>query len=617
MINSLKTPSGCRATVVTFALSCLSSEPTVSLPDMVDPLLSLAFSVHDNPGIYALLVGSGISRSAGIPTGYEVILELIHRIAALKKASIPRDELESWYLEQFGTDPTYGTLLEALARSQAERSRLLRSFFEPNDEEREEGKKVPTPAHHAIAELVAGGFVRIIVTTNFDRLLEQALEIHGIIPTVVGSADAMHGALPLAHSQCTVLKVHGDYLDARIRNTPAELASYPKELDRLLDQILDEYGLIVCGWSGDWDPALRAAIERAPNRRFTTYWAARGEPSEAASQLIQLRGAHRLTIEGADNFFRTLAENVASLAELAKPHPLSAAVAVQSLKRYLPDPLHRIRLHDLILDETGRVIHSISPEMMPLSGVQDVKAEIPRRVRQYEAVTGTLLEMLVAGVYHGHGGSDTLWAECLRRVGREALVVRNGNTALVHLRSYPALLLLYGGGLAAVAAGEYGTLATLLTGIRRPDVNLDYKEKPLILTLTTHDVIEKETGRLLREQPREYTPVSNHLNEALLETLKPYVGDQERYEAVFDRFEYLLSLVYTDEVKRWYAAMSGGPIGRFGWRRGEAIAMVDQEIQRDGAKWPPLTGGLFEGSLDRLKDAQAQLAARLDKLHWY
>jgi hypothetical protein len=34
-----------------------------------DPLTQLAFSIYENKGVYALLVGSGLSRAAEIPTG--------------------------------------------------------------------------------------------------------------------------------------------------------------------------------------------------------------------------------------------------------------------------------------------------------------------------------------------------------------------------------------------------------------------------------------------------------------------------------------------------------------------------------------------------------------------
>jgi hypothetical protein len=37
-----------------------------------DPLTQLAFSVFENKGVYAVLVGSGLSRAAEIPTGWEI-----------------------------------------------------------------------------------------------------------------------------------------------------------------------------------------------------------------------------------------------------------------------------------------------------------------------------------------------------------------------------------------------------------------------------------------------------------------------------------------------------------------------------------------------------------------
>jgi NAD-dependent SIR2 family protein deacetylase len=86
---------------------------------------------------------------------------------------------------------------------------LLRGFFEPTEEDRQEKRKLPTSAHRAIAELVAKGYFRVLVTTNFDRLLESALTDIGIQPVVIATADAAKGALPLAHSRCTIIKVNG------------------------------------------------------------------------------------------------------------------------------------------------------------------------------------------------------------------------------------------------------------------------------------------------------------------------------------------------------------------------------------------------------------------------
>ena len=47
---------------------------------MIEPLHSLAFSIQANPGVYVVLVGSGVSRAAKIPTGWEVARTRIHHL---------------------------------------------------------------------------------------------------------------------------------------------------------------------------------------------------------------------------------------------------------------------------------------------------------------------------------------------------------------------------------------------------------------------------------------------------------------------------------------------------------------------------------------------------------
>jgi hypothetical protein len=151
-----------------------------------DPLIALASSLHAAPGTFALLLGSGISRAAQVPTGWDVVVALAKRVAVLEGAQEPEDPL-AWYRERFGDAPDYSALLAQLAPTPAERRNLLEGFFEPTADEREQGIKTPTRAHRAISELVAGGYVRVIVTTNFDRLLEVALVEAGVQPIVITS----------------------------------------------------------------------------------------------------------------------------------------------------------------------------------------------------------------------------------------------------------------------------------------------------------------------------------------------------------------------------------------------------------------------------------------------
>jgi hypothetical protein len=270
------------------------------------PFEALALSLHHSPGVQAILVGSGLSRAAGIPTGWEITVDLIKQLAALDHVK-EHDDWTQWYREKYDKEPSYSEIIAEMASTSAERRAVLHRYI---DAPEGEDVRKPTKAHHAIARLVASGAVRVVVTTNFDRLIENALREAGVEPTVIANADAIAGATPLIHSNCTVIKVHGDYLDARIKNTDAELEDYSPTMNALLDQVFDNFGLLIVGWSGEWDTALRSAILRAPSRRYPVYWAARGNVSGLAQDLLDQRGGRSFPITDADAFFEKLVKRL-------------------------------------------------------------------------------------------------------------------------------------------------------------------------------------------------------------------------------------------------------------------------------------------------------------------
>lgn len=488
----------------------------------MDPTLPLAFSVRSGPGVYAVLLGSGVSRAAGIPTGWEVTLDLIAKLAAASGASAEaKADPAGWFRGAYEEEPDYSRVVDHLAATPADRQRLLKEYFEPTEEERQEGKKTPTTAHRAVARLAAKGYVKVIVTTNFDRLMEQALEAEGVNPTVVSSPDAAAGAPPLQHADCTLLKVHGDYLDARIKNTPAELASYDPRMDVLLDRVFSDYGLVVCGWSADYDLALREAFKRSRTRRYGTYWVHLGEyPGEAARDLISFAGGQPVKTSGADAFFVDLLEKVESLEEYDGPHPLTAPLAVATVKRYLAEDRHRIRLEDLIRGETERLYAELfTPELYPPNTDTDMtEAGFSKRVEGYRRRTDVLLAVMIAGSYHDDG-ERTVWSDALERLANPP-EPNSGYKPLAQMQQYPALLLLYGGGIAAMAGERHCTLGNLLY---QPRVRYLSDEHPLALRFGTPAFYE--AGRWMNEylqadipparRTRYYFPMSEHLHATL------------------------------------------------------------------------------------------------------
>lgn len=544
---------------------------------MIDPIHSLAFSIQSNRGVYALLLGSGISRAAGIPTGWEITLDLVRKLAKLHGEEC-EPAPERWYLAKFGKAADYSDLLDALAKTPADRQQLLRAYWEPSEQEREEGAKRPTAAHRAIATLVARGFVRVIITTNFDRLMENALADEGVVPTLLSSPDQMHGALPLIHTQCCVFKVHGDYLDTRIRNTPTELDSYPAEFNQFLDRIFDEFGLVVCGWSADWDIALRNAILRAPSRRFATYWAIRGEASNEAQQLIAHRGAQVVSIKDADTFFQTVQRDVESLEEFSKPHPLSTEAAVASLKRY-PESRYRIQLADLVDETVDRVVEATSSQTFAVQGGPTPNNQsATARVRGYEAACSTLLAMAPIGGFWAEDEHYSVWQRALERLSTGS---SNGYSLWLNLQRYPGTLLFYALGLGAVEAGRLRFLGRLFT----TTIHREHSEPlPAVRLLPPSCLFggDGQVARFLEGRGRRHAPLNDWLHAALRQPTKRLIPNEDRYTYVFDKLEVLMALGhahYAEQAKDWYWA----PPGAFGYRH-QSRDRVLHEIEESIAK---------------------------------
>ncbi|GMV68155.1 MAG: hypothetical protein AMXMBFR76_05940 [Pseudomonadota bacterium] len=560
---------------------------------MIDPLHSLAFSIQANPGVYAVLVGSGVSRSAQIPTGWETTLDLVRKLAGVADESCGADPA-TWYRERYGKEPDYSDLLDALAKTPAERQQLLRAYIEPSEAERADGRKAPTAAHRAIASLAAKGYIRVIITTNFDRLLETALADAGVVPTVLSSPDQVQGAMPLIHTRCCVFKVHGDYLDTRIRNTPAELERYPEAFDSLLERIFDEFGLVLCGWSAQWDTALRAAVERAVSRRFSHFWAVRGEPGDAARRLIDHRQAQSMLIADADRFFAELARLVEALEQFSQPHPLSTEAAVASLKGYLTEPRHRIRLADLVSGEVERVLEATSgPAFAVRDGSRPDTNSFTARVRAYEATCETLLAMAAVGGYWMEDWHLDTWQNALTRLATRRDEV--GFNAWVELQRYPATLLLYALGLGAIAAGERGPpfLAQLFA---TPVYQKHQEDKTAVELLPPFCLFEESNAaNLLEGMGGHRIPFNARLHALLQPRFRGLVPSEAQFTDVFDRLEILIALGYAyytkPEKDRYWA-----PPGRYGYWGDNRIRVVKElrtSLASLGEQSPYVQSGIF------------------------
>ncbi len=578
---------------------------------MIDPMHSLAFSVHANRGVYALLLGSGVSRAANIPTGWEITLDLIRRLAALsnERPASP----EAWYREKYGKDPDYSALLADLVKTPAERQRLLRRYWEPTPEEREQGDKAPTAAHRAIAKLVAGGYIKVIITTNFDRLIESALAEEGIQPQIISTDDQIRGAAPIVHASCTVLKLHGDYLDTRIRNTPQELEEYPEEYDHLLDRIFDEFGLIVCGWSAEWDGALRKAIYRTVSRRYTTYWTVHGELGEQGEALISHRKAETVSIQDADSFFRLLAEHVESIEDYSRPHPHSTEMAVATVKRWLLDEQSDIRLHDFVNDLVEGVVQGAAGPNFSVNATVDAKG-LNARVRRYDALCETLVAVAAIGGFWCERRHHALWARALQRLFE---VPSTGSVAWswLKLRRYPATLLLYSLGIGAIAQRRFhllGGLLSLPSGV----------ETCVADALSPCHLGELELMQQLEGMAGHRIPLNEWIFQVLRKPFRSNLPGESAYVRAFDEFEMLLALSSARARQVLGEDVNGYLPGCYLYRIDQALMSktdrvldeIDKSITEEGDSSPYVANRIFGNTASECRDRLSALSKYIRRI---
>jgi hypothetical protein len=255
------------------------------------------------------LLGSGVSREAGVPTGQQVFWQAfgeLHRLENETRDTPEQDELTSWLQEGGRADITYSGILELLVPDPATRRDYLAKHFE--------GKE-PGVSHHRLAVLAEQKLIRVFVTTNFDRLLEHALQARGIEPVVITSAADLASA-PRRSTQIATWSSRTTTISRR--RSATRQRSWPElepEMAAELAETFERYGIAILGYQGS-DPTI-ADLLRRRRSRYGLYWVARGDSGERAKRITEATGGRVITREGAAEFLVDLNRRL----EVFRSHP--------------------------------------------------------------------------------------------------------------------------------------------------------------------------------------------------------------------------------------------------------------------------------------------------------
>ena len=156
--------------------------------------------------------------------------------------------------------------------------------------------------HRALASLAAEGFVKAIVTTNTDQLIEIALAEFGVAFNVSFDESTYEQCFERLlqdddSTSVTVIKIHGCVRDRQslVDTLKRRLLGRNVFLERCLARLLSHYYLVCTGFSGrdlESDPSYLGLLESAvdsPGLLFNL-WPGTPVPSHGASAMISAYG---------------------------------------------------------------------------------------------------------------------------------------------------------------------------------------------------------------------------------------------------------------------------------------------------------------------------------------
>lgn len=563
-------------------------------------LTTLAFSLYSNKGAYALFLGAGISKAAGLPSGWDIVTDLLKKLAVQNK--VPDSEnLEEWFREKYGCPVGYSSVLRELAKTQTERVGLMKPYFEPIGEERPK----PTKAHYAIAKLAKGGYIKVVLTTNFDRLLETALEEEGITPQVIRFDDDIKGATPLVHSDLTVIKINGDYLDCRFRNTDDELESYSEEMSEYLRRIFNEFGLITCGWSAQWDKGLVDIMRSSDNFRYASYFSYVGELGEGLRDIAQFRKGNCVPIDHADGFFSELYERVDALARCDSDHPLTKEIAVARIKKYLSDPNGLIQYTDLFEQEARSAYEKIAKELDYGHFNKDL---FDKFNELHFGAIEKLMPMCITAVRWAKPEHEEAIVNAIIRLSSGLPRISNGSDDAIKLQRLASLYLMYVVGISCIIYEKY----SLLNKVFHIKASTEYGKEFLIKEVNCKLWNNDDTiNPILYGSQRYYCPFSIFIGTQLKPIFAHHFIDPNDYECVFDVFEYFLGINYCHIVGK-FCGYYWVPKGIYD-RRTERRKYTYQDnpydaffsaASTDEQNWVPIKQGMFNGDYSVYQEAK-------------
>ncbi len=258
--------------------------------------------MEDRP--FAFILGAGVSKSSGIPTGTELVQIWLKELRVQLDRHPDSTPMSEWATSQSLDIPNFDYLRAATFYPQIFERRfrgdVARGYAQL---ERIMQRAEPSFGYSVLAQILATTRHRVVITTNFDDLVADALFIYTNKRPLVCGHESLAGFVKPQMRRPVIAKIHRDLL-LEPKNDLEGTGSLAQPWRLTLTELCKHYELAVIGYGGN-DGSLMNHLESIETTELAgrMLWCFReidGLPDQRILDLVFEKKGVLVPIEGFD-----------------------------------------------------------------------------------------------------------------------------------------------------------------------------------------------------------------------------------------------------------------------------------------------------------------------------
>jgi len=287
-------------------MTSIKSPVKWTVAGVLDEIEKLNRSMPDRA--LAFVLGSGASVTSGIPTGATMAEKWLNELHL-------RECLDGLDRDQWIASGAPG--IEGLVWDRAAEfyPQIFERRFRGDPEsgfaslESVMDGKEPSLGYSLLAEIMQHTRHKIVITTNFDNLVADALAIHAHKPPLIVGHESLTGYVRPLSGRPLVAKIHRD-LFLHPKNDEAGVSTLEQGWQEALTRLFKHYMPLVIGYGGN-DGSLMGFLNNLKSEDINgrIFWCYRKDTplSQAVSDLLMKHNGVMVAIPGFDEFMLQLA----------------------------------------------------------------------------------------------------------------------------------------------------------------------------------------------------------------------------------------------------------------------------------------------------------------------